>query len=464
MKDCGFAAMVVSHYMGLLEKVDALFNLETPYSTGGAVFDGWNGDRNPKFLNIGEEQALKKYLLSQFNRLKFLAKDLASPIVELLSMPPFAINLRDQTLLDKWREIITSIDDYEAQKPGNSIAVLESFLSDTLKQVSINSFDPQGEIKSISEDSGDFFATKRADVAKALISRADLIQYDKAAASYKAIQLFFNKSLAHKFPFGDSEEEATLTDIERLIKIYDQQSTNLESVLEGNAERKQINPQVFDFLKSMDKLIPFLRTWISHVKSSDAQSAIVSFTVALRPSPETEAFTSSVLERQLRVKNVEVQDNGNTVFFNNDPVEMQFSWVEDADEKPYENNLPKNLKVEQPNATFSFTGRWGMFRLIEEHKMNKEVEYPNGILVQFDVPIINQSNDVLTSKMVLKITPQMKDGDKMTPMMWPVFPSTCPDLHATEGGFIEEGTTAAAQSSAQMEQELQEAAESSSEE
>ena len=464
MKDCGFAAMVVSHYMGLLEKVDALFNLETPYSTGGAVFDGWNGDRNPKFLNIGEEQALKKYLLSQFNRLKFLAKDLASPVVELLSMPPFAINLRDQTLLDKWREIITSIDDYEAQKPGNSIAALESFLSDTLKQVSINSFDPQGEIKSISEDSGDFFATKRADVAKALISRADLIQYDKAAASYKAIQSFFNKSLAHKFPFGDSEEEATLTDIEKLIKIYDQQSTNLESVLEGNAKRKQINPQVFDFLKSMDKLIPFLRTWISHVKSSDAQSAIVSFTVALRPSPETEAFTSSVLERQLRVKNVEVQDNGNAVFFNNDPVEMQFSWVEDADEKPYENNLPKNLKVEQPNATFSFTGRWGMFRLIEEHKMNKEVEYPNGILVQFDVPVINQSNDILTSKMVLKITPQMKDGDKITPMTWPVFPSICPDLHATEASFIEEGTAAATQPSAQMEQELQEAAESSSEE
>ena len=254
-------------------------------------------------------------MLSQFNRLKFLAKDLASPVVELLSMPPFAINLRDQTLLDKWREIITNIDDYEAQKPGNSIAALESFLSETLKQVNINSFDPQGEIKSISEDGGDFFATKRADVAKALISRADLIQYDKAAASYKAIQSFFNKSLAHKFPFGNSEEEATLTDIERLIKIYDQQATNLESVLEGNAERKQINPQVFDFLKSMDKLIPFLRTWVTHVKSSDAQSAIVSFTVALRPSPDTEAFTSSVLERRLRVKNVEVQDNGNAVFY-----------------------------------------------------------------------------------------------------------------------------------------------------
>lgn len=441
LKDCGFTPMLVSHYLALLEKIDALFNLETPYSTGGAIFDGWNGDRNPQFLNITEDQALKKYLLSQFKRLKFLAKDLASPIVELLSMPVFTAVMRDQTLLDKWREIISNIDDYEAQKPGNSLAALESFLSDTLKKVSINSFDPQGEIKAISENGGDFFTSKRAEVAKALINRADLIQYDKAAAAYKAIQTFFNQSLAHKFPFGDTDDEASVTDIEKFINIYDQNSTNLEQILRGNAERKQINPQVFDFLKSAEKLVPFLRNWIQHTKSSDAQSAVVSFTVLLRPSPDAEAFTSSVLERSLKVKSVGVADNSNVVFFNGDPVDVQFSWIEGADEKPNNRDLPKNLNVEQLDATFSYAGKWAMFRLLEAHKMNKEVEYPNGVMLQFDVPVLNNSNEVLTSRMILKVTPQLKVGDKMSPMIWPIFPSSCPALHAGEGDSMTDGTS-----------------------
>lgn len=439
LRDSGFSAMLISHYFGLLEKIDALFNLETPYSTGGTLFDTWNGEQNPAFLNIKEDQALKKYLLSQFSRLKFLAKDLASPVVEILSMPVFAEDIRDHTLIEKWQEIIANVDDYEAQKPGNSVAALESFLSETLKKVTISSFDPQGEIKSMSENGGDFFTSKRSDIAKALIQRADLIQYDKAATAYRSIQSFFNGTLAHKFPFGDSDDDATLTDIEKFVEIYEQNSANLEEILKANAEAKHVNPEVFDFLGDMSKVVPFLKNWIAHTKTSDPSSPIMSFLVQLRPSPDAEAATSSVMERVLSVKGVAVADGGNAVFFNGDPVTLAFSWVQGSSEKPYAgNDMPKNLEIDQNEATFSFNGRWALIRLIEEHKTNKEVAYPNGVLLQFEVPELDRDNgnNVVTSRMVLKITPQVKVGDKPTPMEWPVFPSICPNLHAgasTEG-------------------------------
>lgn len=433
MRDCGFAAMIISQYLELLKRIDALFNLETPYSMGREVFDSWDGDKNPRFLNLDRGQALKKYLTSQFNRLKFLAKDLASPVVELFSMPVFDSYIHDRSLLDKWKEIITSIDDYVAQKPGNSVAALESFISETLKKVDINSFDPEGEIKIISEEDGDFFETRRAEVAKALINRADLIQYDKAAAAYNAVKTFFDNNFANKFPFGNSTDEATVTDIEKFIRLYEQKSQNLENILQVNAERKNVNPAVFDFIHSIEKVIPLLKIWVKHVRSSDAQSAIVSFNIALRPSPEIESATSSVLERQLRIRNIVVDDNSIAIFYNSDPVTLTFTWVEGADEKPYDRNLPKNLTVEQYNATFSFGGKWALFRMIEEHKLNKNVEYPNGILLQFDVPVSTQENELITSKMVLKVVPQMREGDKSTPMAWPVFPSECPMLHAVRG-------------------------------
>ncbi|MBR1735008.1 MAG: hypothetical protein IJ730_06140, partial [Alphaproteobacteria bacterium] len=475
MKDSGFTSMLVLHYMVLLEKIDALFNLETPYSVGTSVFDHWNGDRNPNFLNISQDQALKKYMLSQFNRLKFLAKDLAAPIVELLSMPVFASHLRDQTLLDKWREIISNIDDYEAQKPGNSIAALESFLSETLKKISINSFDSEGEIKAISENGGDFFTEKRAEVAKALINRADLIQYDKAAAAYKEIQAFFNTNLAHKFPFGDYDAEALVTDIEKFINIYDQQAINISPVLKSNAEEKQINPQVFEFLESLSKLVPFLRNWIEHTKNSDLQSPGVLFTIVLRPSPESEALTSSVLDRSFKLKNVAVADNGNAIFFNNDTIDVQFTWINGADERLNTQDPPRNLTIEKQKATFSYAGKWAMFRLIENHKINKEVEYPNGVLLQFEIPILNRNNETQTSKMVMKITPQMKVGDKLSPALWPIFPAVCPPLHigenlpenlvtATGGSNTEKtpSTVLAASGGGVIEQELEKAADEKS--
>lgn len=459
-KDCGFGKMITSQYVGLLEKIDAIFNLETPYSAGNEIFDTWTGERNPKFLNIGEGPALKKYMLSQFNRLKFLAKDLASPVVELLSMPIFQSDIRDHTLLDKWREIITSIDDYEAQKPGNSIAALESFLSETLKKVDINSFDPEGEIRSISEEEGNFFENTRANVAKALMSRADIIQYDRAAAAYSAIQSFFNQNLSHKFPFGASQEEASVTDVERFLRIYDQQqSVNIEGVLRGNAERKNINPDALVFLKSLENLAPFLRSWIKHVKTSDIQSSVMSFLVTMRPSPDIEAFTASVLERKIRVKDVDVEDNGRAIFFNNDPVEVEFVWVDGGDEKPYDHNLPKNLKIEDVNATFSYGGTWGMFRMIEEHKMNKNIEYANGVFLEFDVPVFTEDNTNVTSKMILKIVPEIKDGDKFTPITWPVFPSRAPELHeprANQAMSNSNGTgNVITASTADMERELE---------
>ncbi|MDR2794418.1 MAG: hypothetical protein LBB12_01420, partial [Holosporaceae bacterium] len=42
IRDFGFADMIISHYTGLLEKIDALFNLETPYASGEALFDSWD--------------------------------------------------------------------------------------------------------------------------------------------------------------------------------------------------------------------------------------------------------------------------------------------------------------------------------------------------------------------------------------------------------------------------------------
>ncbi|MDR2765908.1 MAG: hypothetical protein LBB63_00365 [Holosporaceae bacterium] len=448
-KDLGFSSMLISHYTALLEKIDALFDLETPYSSGQAVFDSWHGDKKPKFLNMEDQNGLRQYLTAQFERIKFLAKDLATPVVDFLVLPNIVERVKNRPLVEKWKSIINSVLDYEAQKPGNSIAALETFLSDNLSKVSMESIDDKGEISAIAEIGGDYFLSKRSNVAKSLLSRAEVVQYDKAAACYNSINKFFNESLGHKFPFDKVEAEASLRDIEKFIELYEQSpAAAAYATLERNREAKVVSAKALEFLKSMNKVIPFLKTWIAHSKASDPKTAPIAFNFQLRPAPNLEALTSSVLNRTVAINGASVENDANAIFFNDNKVEVAFNWVGSSEEKPYEKGAAGNLSIKGTQASFSYGGKWALLRLLENHKINQETEAATGgILVQFDVPIVDSSkgNTTLTSKMVMKITPMAKEGDKFTPMEWPQLPKFCPNLYGHERStdVEEEKSTAA---------------------
>ena len=144
-----------------------------------------------------------------------------------------------------------------------------------------------------------------------------------------------------------------------------------------------------------------------------------------------EAMTSSVLDRMFSINNAPVEDNGTGAFFNNDNVMLIFSWVASAKEKPNENAAQGNLRVEENLAAFTYEGRWALFRMIEKHKISQGIEFPNGIVLLFNVPIVSKKDgaEVLTSKIVLKVTPMLRQDAKLSPLTWPLFPDSCPDLY-----------------------------------
>ena len=434
LEDFGFSDLIITQYVGLLEKIDTLFNTEKPYSTSSALFDDWDGNGNPKFMKMDSQANVKQYLSAQFDRIKFLAKDLASPIVDLLTIPNVFDKVRDKRLISKWREIIKNVDDYENNKPGNSIAALESFITENLNKVSLDNFDTQGEIKSISKNDSDYFLSKRSVVAKSLINRADVVQYDKAADMYNKVNQIFNQKLANKFPFGNSSEEVSVEDFEEFVGAYELMSTSASTVLERNKNQKNINSQVFEFIKNMDKALPFLKAWVNQSKSSDPKTCPVCFNVLLRPFPNMEAMTSTVIDRIFSINEVSITDNTSGVFFNGNKVMAIFGWVASANEIPNKSKASENLRIEDNLAAFEYSGQWALFRLIENHKIGQGIEYPNGIILQFEVPIVSKADgtDMTKAKMVFKITPMLRNGDKMTPITWPLFPSNCPGLYNTE--------------------------------
>ncbi|MBE6447167.1 MAG: hypothetical protein E7015_01625 [Alphaproteobacteria bacterium] len=430
-KDFGLSYLIISQYTLLLEKIDALFNLEKPYSTNSALFDDWDGKGNPKFMSLNNKENVQQYLNAQFDRIRFMAKDLASPIVDLLSTPVIFDKVRDRRLINKWKEIINNVEDYENKKPGNSIAALETFITDNLSKVSIDSFDEKGEISDISQNEGDYFLSKRSTVAKSLMSRAEIVQYDKAVEMYKNLSLFFNQNLANKFPFGQSNEEASLQNIKSFIDLYDTIDTSMYKILEKHQKQKGINNDVLIFLKSLQSVVPFFKLWLQHSQTSDPNTCPVCFNILLRPFANMEAMTSSVIDRIVNVNNVIVSDNDNVAFFNGNKIDITFGWVASSDEQPNEKLSSGMVSIRGNKATFSYVGKWAMFKLIEQQKTGKGIEYPNGVTLQFDVPIVDasQGNASFTSKMVFKVTPLHRNGDKLEPLSWPNFPTEAPDLY-----------------------------------
>lgn len=442
LPSCGVIPMIINQYLDFLKRIDALFNAEKPYSAKSAVFDGWDGDHAPRYLNIENNHELKQYLAMQFDHIKFLAKDLAEPVVDFLSIPLVHEHVKNTALLDKWKDIVVSVNDYLEKKPGNSIAALEEFLSQTLSKVSLDNFDEQGDIRNFSEEGGDYFIQTRSSVAKSLLSRADEVKYDRAAKSYIKIREFFNSHLKGKAPFELTNEDASLRDLELFVQLYDRHQKGMYNTLKKHQNAKQVNDQALDFLKDIGKLMPFLRTWVQHSKGSDENSAVVVFNVKIRPDPRMEAYTSSVIERNFKINDAVIKDDKNGVYFNNDKISVVFKWVKSSDEKPKAAKT-NQLTVDGSFATFKFGGKWALFRMLERHKINKETDNPNGVLVKFEVPISTENKDEKSAKsiMVMKLTPMMKDKDKLIPITWPLFPQNAPDLHTKEEE--EEKTTAA---------------------
>ena len=443
LNDCEFTSMIVAQYSELLQKIDNIFTQKALYFMNDELFKSWTGKSGKgglKFLqNIRDDVSLQKFITAQLEKIRFLAKDLAAPVVELLEMPHITEKVKDRTLINKWRDIIASVTAYEEKKPGNSLAALEEFLLNTLRNLDADSLSEYGDLRAISQNNSDFFMQKRASAAKALMSRTELVSYEKAAANYNTIRNFFNTNLANRFPFAGAPEEVTIDDIEAFVRLYEQNSSGLVNTLEKGSGENTVNPRVFDFLTSLNRAMPLLRGWVTHARNSNTQNQLFTFDIVSRPDAGLEVFTSALLEREITIRGVVAHESQSAVFNNNDEVDARFTWVNNADERPYDTREGQNpnLRIRDNAATFSYRGRWAMFRLIEEHKVNKDAEFPNGILVEFRVPLLDRSsanNSIITSKIVMRIIPNVKIGDIMSAVTWPVFPKSSPNLHINVGG------------------------------
>lgn len=427
VKDTTFADLIIAETTKFLTNIDAELSSQKLYEAGEAIFSEWDGSENPRYLSIGNPDELRMYLDNQFEKIKFLAKDLAAPVVETILLSN--IKYRNNPVISKWKNIISCVDDYEQKKPGNSIAALETFVIETLSKTSFESIRNDVDIRNVANTRSDFFIAKRSDIARALLARAEIVKHKKALEGYTLIRNYFNENLSNKFPFSvNAIDNASINDIETFIDMYEE--NKVSALMDEVKNRENFNKDAFIFLDRIDDALELLKAWVEHVRTGNADGKKVVFKIEYRPNPVLEEATNAVLDRILSVNNKNISEGESFAFYNGEDVEVLFSWVSGASLAPNVNAAIKGAVLKSDETIFKTTGAWALFDLIEKHRIEKKAAVSNGVLLEFKIPIINKANGNKTtdSKLVLKITPLQKEGDKVANLTWPVFPKICPSL------------------------------------
>ena len=411
VSDFGFHNLIISQALDLLKTADSLFELETPYSVGNELFNDWSGDAAPKFAGSNDPNLVKKYLASQYSRVKFLSKEIANPAIVILTLDCLSNRVSQMNEINKWIEISNQIDAFELSKPGNSIAALESFINGIISGATINTVKIDPSIHEISNQSGDYFTNQRSKIAKALINRANNIDIQKAYNYYNNLANFYNTHIADKGPFSNSYDEISLQAIDGFVRLFESFDVNVEDILKQKALEKNISQDVITFISTVPSIVSFLKLWIEHSKSTDINNSLVAFQIVPKINRDNEQNANILLGRKIMVNGQGNDETGNVIIFHNgDNVDVELKFVESQSIQLHQPNM-QNASLHGRSVVFSYGGLWGFFSMVENHKITRHNTLSaSGAILQFAAPIRDENGQDTETKIYMKVTPMMKNA------------------------------------------------------
>lgn len=424
--DCGFAELIIEQANSILNVVDALFAVQSPYSVGQGVFSQWNGLSGPNFGTGSESNDIKQYLNSQYQRMRFLSKELAAPAIEILSAPGIEEKVSNFDKKTKWDDILRQVQAFENNIPGNSIAALEEFMARISENASVQTLKNDIAINNASNQSGDYFINQRAKIAKALMNRASDITLQQAYNEYNTIAAFFNSQLAGRFPFDvNSQMDCTLNDIKNFVEVCTTLNNDTINILKRNASKYNIPMEALNFLDGLPVLINFLNTLVTHNIYASADSAVMAFKVESRANIDHEVFGNIISERSLLINGVSQDEDSEIIIHNGDTIEAELPFVMVDGNVELNVNPDQEISVNGDKVLFSYSGDWNILKLILRHKSSTG---PEGTLLEFSVPIISQGEEAF-AKIYMRIKSYFREqGGNWMPLAFPVFPKSAPSL------------------------------------
>lgn len=239
--------MLTQEALSLASRLDSIFQPNAFYAPAAGSLQRWDGSKPLSLTNFGAENAedLEAYLAREHDRIKGIAINCVEPLSQYLH----SRGLAGPAEFDKWPGIIQDIKDYEAKKPGNPIASLESFVRTNLDKITL----AEGcqSATGVSRGNDVFFLRKASLQGGATRRCSELL----LATYTEGIAGFFNQRLAGKFPFGPvpataDAQEADPSDTIQFLQAEEQIGPGLLTYLRKQSTYRD----VLDFVEQSEAL------------------------------------------------------------------------------------------------------------------------------------------------------------------------------------------------------------------
>ena len=444
--------MISKQYYGTLSDLDGVLTNDGLYRVKDGNFNWWDGSDlvNAKAFNTSDEEDLKNYLKVQSERVLFLTKEFAIPLLTILKIPSLQMNQVNMPALSKWSRILDQVLGYEKKRPDSSLIVLENYILKDLSGVTIQNCGKKLKAIEAITLSGDFFTNTKQTIAKQIYDRCKSLTVQGAIKNYTKLATFFNNKLSNKFPFAESNitEEASADDVQTLYKIFTEAGGDADKIVALLPESESSIPNVRRFLKTLEELKDLFAGFIGDTPALKTPSYMLS--VSFRVNQSREVGASSIVDWFFSVGGNTVTSRGKekTISWNlGDPVMVSFKWAGGGTTKPSYDSAQPQMSVEDRLAAFSFTSRWALFRALQNFAATQgelgggpdssphvlrfsipTVDVPLGSATNSDAPAVQEGTPGETARVYLRVEVKATEKAGGQTIVLPQFPTGAPIL------------------------------------
>ncbi|MFT4113337.1 type VI secretion protein IcmF/TssM N-terminal domain-containing protein [Silvibacterium sp.] len=402
---------LVRQASSMLIRINA--QLPALYAHAAPVIGAGNQPVSQWLYGVGSSDDLASYLEAERQNIETLAAQ-AAPLVQWLRASG-----AHSAALNRWRNIAQDVDALKAQKPGNPIQLLESFITTDLDKIT-----PEAGCRSIgSGRSADVFLSVRTQLAAIVVAHC----HDVAIARYNNLAAGFNQTLAGRFPFSAlldtrSGAEADPADVARFYQAVDSDAPGLAAVLPAVVR----NPdEVESFLAAIAAVRPLV------VAPSKDLTPELGVSVQFRTNRGVETYGDRIAEWRLQVGQqvsaAPPNDGALLAWHLGDPVNLELRYANNSPQSPSTVNPSPAASVQGLTVSYRYADPWSLLALLADHRATT----PAASRDQYVAVIPNQpeAGGRATMKTVVYfqvdlLPPGAKPGGATLPV--PVFPFRAP--------------------------------------
>ncbi|HYC92836.1 MAG TPA: type VI secretion system protein [Thermoanaerobaculia bacterium] len=418
----------------ILAEVDQLLEAEQPYRPRQGSFDWWNGEAPPSPAAWGAREPAEVivYLNTTRERVAYIGRTYAHPLLAFLGSE----GAHSTPLARKWQTILDDLRDYDAKKPGNSVALLEDYIGEKMAKIDLANC-AASRLPSGYQPNQGMFNARLQEIASQISMRCTGAAIERVASRYKEIEQYFNQRLAGRYPFTDAlpragEPEADPNDLRGFFRIFDASAAMVKSI-PVDATADPTFAKARRFVDDITAVRGFFATYLEKPEAGPAVDVETMFRV-LR---EREIYGDQIIGWTLQIGRDVVTNREAKVrkvrWTYGEPVRLSLRWASESPRVPVAGSEKPGMMVRERTVTYEYKNAWSLLTALEQNLTSAD-DLPSFIDVEpvtltLQVPTqsaSDKSEAASDARVFLRLS--VLDPKSAQPLTIPKFPAIAPRI------------------------------------